>query len=558
MGKSNKSARSYSGLKTIKGALLFYVLLGCVIIISAVVLVSSYYMRETMYNSVNNLLRTNSDTAAYFLDSKVDADGNIPREQLSIYIKALRDLSSDENLKFFVVDGSNLNVYHTNTSFSDETNLSKEFNIDFSTSEVFFYNEDGEEMRATSSRMEKNGWRIIATIPQKLIDRKILKYATNPALIGLLFAIIGGIALNGAIKRRLASVTELKEFIRDKIVGNTAKQKFRNEPEENKFLINELQDKFLVTIEKTREESQVIFTKVTDTSSRMTDINQNISDIGNTMEATGASVQAQTVNIADINTSCHDVSAAVEMLSEETQSMAEKASDIIERVGALVPEIINDKNTAVKMTRESRQQLKEALENTRVIEQIVEVSAAISNIAEQTSLLALNASIEAARAGEAGRGFAVVADEISALSNTTSDEISKVNELTEKVTESVHALSEECNIILQFLDTVVLKDYDKLENLAGRYQEDASFYAETSSSLGAGTEELNASIQNITSVLNSISESQKELNTAVLNANDNLQKISFASDSVSSETSDVLSSVSSLINLVDRFDISER
>lgn len=555
MSKPKAAARSYSGLKTIKGALLFYVMVGCVVIIFSVVMFNAYYMRESMYSSINSLLRTNSDTAAYFLDSKTDADGNIPRDQLSIYVKALRDLSGDENLQFFIVDSGSKNVYHYNTSFSDNANLAQELNADFTNPDVFSFEEDGETMRATSSRMEKNGWRVVACIPQSTIDSLIFKYSGRPAVIGAVIAIIGGIALNGAIRRRLASVTELKEFIRDKIVGSAATQKFKNEPAENKFLINELQDKFLVTIEKTREESQVIFTKVTDTSSRMSDINQNISNIGDTMEATGASVQAQTTSIADINNSCQDVSAAVEMLSEETQSMAEKAADIIEKVGAIVPEIISGKNNAVRMTRESRQRLAEALENTKVIEQIVDVSAAISNISEQTSLLALNASIEAARAGEAGRGFAVVADEISILSNTTSDEISKVNELTEKVTESVHALSDECNSILQFLDSVVLRDYDKLESLAGRYQEDASFYAETSSSLGAGTQELNASIQNITTVLNSISESQKSLNTAVLNANDNLQKISFASDSVSSETSDVLSSVSSLINLVDRFDI---
>ena len=67
----------------------------------------------------------------------------------------------------------------------------------------------------------------------------------------------------------------------------------------------------------------------------------------------------------------------------------------------------------------------------------MEVSQTISAIAGQTNLLALNASIEAARAGEVGRGFAVVAEEIKQLSNTTGNEIDKVNELVARITDSV-------------------------------------------------------------------------------------------------------------------------
>ena len=204
---------------------------------------------------------------------------------------------------------------------------------------------------------------------------------------------------------------------------------------------------------------------------------------------------------------------------------------------------------------DSREKLQTAIEETKVIGQIVEVSQAISEIAEQTNLLSLNASIEAARAGEAGRGFAVVAEEIKKLSETTGSEIGKVNELTEKVMKSVGALSEASNHIIAFLDEVVLKDYDKLETLADNYKEDATYYAQVSNVLNQNSQELSASITSINEILDTINVSQKELDQAVQSVNGNLQQITYASETVSEETNNVKNSVWTLQETIKQFNV---
>ena len=263
----------------------------------------------------------------------------------------------------------------------------------------------------------------------------------------------------------------------------------------------------------------------------------------------------QTASISDIDTNCQQVAKDMDELLRNTQTITERANEIIMRVEQMVPDLLDDKKNAIRITMDSKKNLESAIEETKEIGKIVEVSEAISAIAGRTNLLALNASIEAARAGEAGKGFAVVADEIKNLSNTTGNEIEKVNKLVGRVMESVNKLSGASNKIIAFLDEIVLKDYDKLETLAGSYKEDAQYYVEVSNVLGTHIENLSASVTNINEIIDTIDVSQKELDEAVQSVNGNLQMITSTSENVSEETKNIMESVTSLQETVEQFNL---
>ena len=359
--------------------------------------------------------------------------------------------------------------------------------------------------------------------------------------------------MNIVVNLLLKPMAVMKAFIREKVIGTKNCATEKKEVREIGYLIEELENRVISTIQKTQQETVLIQNMISETDSHVSDMNGNIMEISAVMEETGASVATQTASISAMDKNCRDVSEAVEELAGSAQTITVRAQEIITRVEQLVPELLDDKKNAINITMNSKQNLESAIEETKEIEKIVEVSEAISAIAQQTNLLALNASIEAARAGEAGKGFAVVADEIKQLSTTTGNEIDKVNALVGKVMESVKKLSGESNRIITFLDEIVLKDYDKLEVLAGNYREDADYYVEVSNMLGTHIENLNLSVDGINQIINAIDASQKELDQAVQSVNENLQMITNASESVSEETKDVMKSVVSLQDTVEQF-----
>ncbi len=394
------------------------------------------------------------------------------------------------------------------------------------------------------------------SLPASYID----VVANSMIILSIVFAAIvltiASLIMLKVISSMLKPMETMKVFIKEKVVGTSADEKpAQNEVKEIEYLIGELQNRFISTIRMTRDESSNVQAKMNETTEHISNMGQNITEISAAMEETSASIDLQTQSISSINSATSDASVAVEKLSQDTQEMATRADEIVVRIDEMVPQVLSNKKNAVEMVGSSREKLEAAIEETKIISQIVDVSQAIKAIASQTNLLALNASIEAARAGDAGKGFAVVAGEINSLSSNTAEEIEKVNQLTDKVMSSVNTLAKEAGNVLEFLNTVVLKDYDSLEDLATRYKEDAGYYLNTSGTLGSSADELNATMSNINEILDTINASQHELNEAVQNVSDNLQEITNSSSQVSDETKDALSSITALQETISTFHV---
>lgn len=239
------------------------------------------------------------------------------------------------------------------------------------------------------------------------------------------------------------------------------------------------------------------------------DAMENIKDnLDNVLE--GAATQSDSAhninqNIVNINGMISETLGEVERLADSSKQMISAGENVDSSLGQLKKN--NDEVLhAIEAIRT------QTIHTNESVEKIMKAVTFISDIAEETNLLSLNASIEAARAGESGRGFAVVADQISKLaeqSNRASGEISDiVSLLSQNSGQTVETMNEVQTVInAQTKSMAETTDiFADMKNHINVVTDGVKVIRDSSNQLGVETELIKKDIES----LNSIAKSNKE------------------------------------------------
>lgn len=228
-------------------------------------------------------------------------------------------------------------------------------------------------------------------------------------------------------------------------------------------------------------------------------------------------IEFQKQNTEKINNSIQSVDASVQSITGEVHN----AEENLNAGNAIIKELLEQ----VKNSESSNELVAEKMAGLKeYADKMQDIMGLISNVANQTGLLALNASIEAARAGEAGKGFAVVATEISNLSAQTNHATGDINELIQNIVKSIEDMTQSVEMLLEsnrlqnkYIDDTA-SSFDKIRKSTKGIAEQITGLKETVDVVMEENKQIEEGIGNVSSVTQKVMDGANET-LAVCNTN---------------------------------------
>lgn len=312
----------------------------------------------------------------------------------------------------------------------------------------------------------------------KLFEGMKSSNTTKIVIAVLATVLVVSVAIFGVLRPLLEMNRKLKGMIDDIEAGKgdlTQRVTVRGKDEIGQLAVG--MNAFIETLQgimsQMTRSSDKLHAVVDNVVGKVSGVNTSSMDISANMEELSATMEEISASVATIRENTRTANEKVDTLTEATKDLVNYAGEMQQRAEALEQKAVDNKQSTGAVVAENIAKLRQAIEDSKKVQRINELTNDILQISGQTNLLALNASIEAARAGEAGKGFAVVADEIRVLADSSKQTADNIQEINKIVVAAVGELTDCSNAIVAYINEAILPDYDGFVNSGKQYNEDA-------------------------------------------------------------------------------------
>ena len=406
------------------------------------------------------------------------------------------------------------------------------------------------------SKSYQNGSAICAMVPVSLVNESadsIKNVTLLMVIISWLVAIAAGILITIGITATIRQISSKLETVS----GGDLTVSMRGRTDEFKLLVRSIVNMIknsrdlIVQVLKTTENVSASTVNLSEASGVLTNSSNQISAAVDEMDQ-GLNRQAEDAQncLMQMDELSQRITRAVETV-QRMGSITDNTRGVIASGMSTMDDLTDKSAATTDITKNVTTNIKNLEESLSAIETFVET---IDNIANETSLLSLNASIEAARAGEAGRGFAVVAQSVSSLSIGTIEAARQIQSVMEQIkgyaNDTVQVASQAEMIVSNQSETVndtiqVFHDMNEyLQNLIDEI-----------SSLNQIIESMERHRNDTLAAIESISSVSEETAASVSTVNDSLKEQMTMMDNLNQSTIELQDRAKELTQAVNAFKI---
>jgi methyl-accepting chemotaxis protein len=275
-----------------------------------------------------------------------------------------------------------------------------------------------------------------------------------------------------------------------------------------------------------------------ETTASIEEIETASEEVANSIEEIAAGTDDQNERLQQVAGEMNDLSATVEEIASSAEAVAATASSAADR-GETGRTHAGDASEGLESIERRAEGAAEQVQQLDAkMDEIGEIVELIGGIAEQTNMLALNASIEAVRAGEAGDGFEVVANEIKGLAEEAADATTEIEARIEEVqnttTSTVDEMAEMRATVESGTETIedAIEMFDDIANAVQKAEREIKEISDATDDQAASAEEVVAMVDEVTSVsqqtaaeASNVSAATEEQASSLSEASENIQQM---------------------------------
>lgn len=280
---------------------------------------------------------------------------------------------------------------------------------------------------------------------------------------------------------------------------------------------------------------------------------RKVERVSATIEEMSAMMQHTYANVEQITSIITGMKQNISEVYQQVGSGQKLSNDIFSHVQNIVSKTEDEAANVTQVTEEMTRRMNDKIEESGSVVQIEELTSRILDIAEQTRLLALNASIEAAHAGKAGRGFSVVAEQITQLSNNSSEIAKEIQSISKSVIQSVETLANESEKMLTFATDKTMNGYRELMEVGADYYKCVEvmkkMFGELENKMGV----LESGMDQIMIATSATNEAMKENTDGITEAAETSRQLSELMKQNNTQVEDDIKKMNVLANEVSKF-----